>query len=76
MTYLNKLSPGQRARVIGYACDSPLVRRLCELGLIPGREVRYVRKAPLRDPLEIQVGASFLSLRHSDASLVAVEVED
>ena len=76
MTYLNKLIPGQRARVVGYTCDSPLVRRLSELGLIPGREVRYVRNAPLRDPLEIQIGASFLSLRHSDASLVAVEVED
>ncbi|MDX9857104.1 MAG: FeoA family protein [candidate division Zixibacteria bacterium] len=76
MTVLSKLTPGQRARVVGYAEDSPLVRRLTELGLIPGREIRYVRNAPLRDPLEIQIGASYLSLRHADASLVAVELED
>ena len=76
MTYLDKLCPGQRARVLGYENDTPLSRRLAELGLIPGREIKYLRNAPLRDPLEIQVGSSFLSLRHTDASLVAVELED
>lgn len=76
MTYLDKLTPGQKARILGYTQDTPLSRRLTELGLIPGREITYLRNAPLRDPLEIQVGASFLSLRHTDASLVAVELED
>lgn len=76
MTILSKLHPGQRAKVVGYSEDSPLVRRLTELGIIPGREVTYVCNAPLRDPLEIQVGASYLSLRHADASLVSVELED
>jgi len=76
MTYLDKLIPGQIARVIGYNGDSPVIRRLTELGIVPGRQIRYVRNAPLRDPLEIQVGSCFLSLRHAEASLVAVEVED
>ena len=76
MTYLNKLTPGQRARVVGYSEDTPLVRRLTELGLVPGREITYLRNAPLRDPLEIQVGSCCLSLRHDDASLVAVEVAE
>ena len=76
MTYLDKLTPGQKARILGYSQDTPLSRRLTELGLIPGREITYLRNAPLRDPLEIQVGSSLLSLRHTDASLVAVELED
>ena len=76
MTYLNKLIPGQRAKVVGYRHDSPIARRLTELGLIPGRMVTYLRNAPLQDPLEIQVGPSCLSLRHAEASLVAVEVEE
>ncbi|MCM2271063.1 MAG: ferrous iron transport protein A [candidate division Zixibacteria bacterium] len=76
MTYLNKLNPGQRAKVVGYRHDSPIARRLTELGLIPGRTVTYLRNAPLQDPLEIQVGPSCLSLRHAEASLVAVEVEE
>lgn len=74
MTYLDKLSPGQSARVVGFADDSPVARRLSELGLTPGREIRYVRNAPLMDPLELQVGPCSLSLRHAQASLVAVEV--
>jgi ferrous iron transport protein A len=76
MTHLNKMLPGQRAKVLGYSSDSPVVRRLTELGLVPGRVVTYLRNAPLQDPLEIQVGPSCLSLRHAEASLVAVELEE
>ena len=76
MTYLNKMTPGQKGRVVGYIDDSPIARRLTELGLVPGREITYLRDAPLRDPLEIQIGLSCLSLRHSEASLVAVEIEE
>jgi len=75
MTRLNKLTPGQTARVVGYSDDSPITRRLVELGLIPGRRVKYLRDAPLKDPLQLQVGASSLGVRHSEASLITVEVE-
>ena len=76
MTYLNKMTPGQKGKVIGYTDDSAIARRLAELGLVPGREIIYLRDAPLRDPLEIQIGLSCLSLRNSEASLVAVEIEE
>ncbi len=76
MTYLDELVPGQRGRVIGFATDSPVTRRLLEMGLVPGRAFTYLRDAPLRDPLELQVGVSRLSLRHSEAALVAVKVEE
>ncbi|UCC43038.1 MAG: ferrous iron transport protein A [Candidatus Zixiibacteriota bacterium] len=76
MTYLSDMTPGQKGKVIGCMDDSPISRRLTELGFTPGRPVVYLRDAPLRDPLEVQVGHCFLSLRHSEASLVAVEVEE
>lgn len=76
MTHLNKLAPGQRARVVRYEADGPLCRRLSELGILPGRRIEYLRDAPLGDPLELRVGSSRLSLRHADAAGVAVEVED
>lgn len=76
MTYLSKLNPGQKARVIGFTEDSPIARRLTELGLVPGRQVKYLRNAPLRDPLQLQVGDCSLSMRHAEASLVSVELED
>jgi ferrous iron transport protein A len=70
------MTPGQAGRVVGYIGDSPIIRRLTELGLVPGRRIRYVRNAPLQDPLEIEVGPCCLSLRHAEASLIAVEVEE
>jgi Fe2+ transport system protein FeoA len=76
MTYLNKMTPGQRARVVGFTQDTPLVRRLNELGLSPGKSFTYLCRAPLNDPLLIELGDSRLSLRHAEASLVAVEIED
>lgn len=76
MTYLSKLIPGQSARVIGYTSDGPICRRLAELGLTPGRKVIYLRDAPLKDPLQIQIGRGSLSLRHDQAALVLVEVEE
>lgn len=76
MTSLNKMQPGQRGRVVAYFEDSPIARRLVELGMVPGRQVRYLRDAPLRDPLEVQVGATCLTLRHAEAALIAVEIDE
>ena len=75
MILLNKMTPGQTGRVVGYTQDSPISRRLTELGLVPGRQVELVRRAPLRDPLQILVGSSSLSLRRAEAALVTVELE-
>ncbi len=76
MTYLDKMIPGQRGTVVGFTDDSPVTRRLLELGIIPGQEVIFVRNAPLRDPIEVQIGPSYLSLRHTEAALVAIELDD
>ena len=75
MTPLSKMVPGQRGTVTGFTVDSKISRRLLELGVVPGRSVVYLRNAPLRDPMEIQIGPCCLSLRHSEASLVTVKLE-
>lgn len=76
MTSLDRMLPGQKGRVVGLTDDSPIARRLMEMGLYPGRSIVFLRDAPLHDPLEIRIGGSCLSLRRAEASLVAVEVED
>lgn len=75
MTYLNEMTPGQKGVVIGFTDDSKVSRRLLELGIIPGRRVKYLRNAPLNDPMEVVVGSSHISLRHAEASLIAIELE-
>jgi ferrous iron transport protein A len=75
MTYLNKMEPGQSGTVVGYTHDTPIARRLTELGIVPGRTITYLRNAPLNDPLEVQVGNCCLTLRRAEASLIAVELD-
>ncbi len=74
MTQLNKLKSGQSATVVSFTHDGPVTRRLMELGLVAGKKIEYIRRAPLRDPIQIKVGDSSLSLRNSEASLVLVEL--
>jgi Fe2+ transport system protein FeoA len=47
-------------------------RRLMELGLVPGTEVRVLKVAPLGDPLELRVRGGTLSIRADEARTVGV----
>ena len=73
-SWLSLLPVGARARVLEVRGDSILQRRLFELGLLPGVEVRLVRVAPLGDPLQIELLGYDLSLRKCDAASVQIEV--
>jgi ferrous iron transport protein A len=75
MIQLDKLSTGQSAVIKNFTKDGPITRRLMELGLVEGKTVTYIRKAPLRDPIQVKVGDSSLTLRKSEAALVLVELE-
>lgn len=72
-TWLSSLPVGARARVLDVRGDATLQRRLFELGLLPGVEVRLVRVAPLGDPLQIELLGYDLSVRKSDAALIQIE---
>jgi len=74
MTQLDKLHSGQSAVIVSFTQDGPITRRLMELGMVAGKTITYVRKAPLRDPIQIKVGDSSVTLRKSEAALVMVEL--
>lgn len=66
------LAPGE----CGVVCDFQAVNgdclRLQEMGLLPGTSVKFLRKAPLGDPLEIELRGYCLTLRKSEARLVTI----
>jgi len=70
---LDQLSPGGDGVVRGLNGAAPTIRRLMDLGLVPGTIVRHVRRAPLGDPLEVLVRGTHLSIRRSEAGKVHVE---
>jgi len=71
---LKDLRPGQTGTVaeIGGAEGQRL--RLMELGILPGTLVRFVRRAPMGDPLEVEVRGFHLSLRAAEASGIGISL--
>jgi ferrous iron transport protein A len=70
---LPELSPGESGRVVGLRGAAETCNRLMEMGVTRGTLVRFVRCAPLGDPLELYVRGYRLSLRRAEAAAVAVE---
>ena len=50
-----------------------VVRRLLEVGLVPGTKVTMTRVAPLGDPIELKVRNFALSIRRSEAQGIDIE---
>ncbi len=77
---LKDLPTGARARVIGVApavpeLDAGELRRLGELGFIPGEPLQLLRRGPGgREPLAVQVGETVFALRLLEAQCVEVSV--
>ncbi len=52
-----------------------LALHLLEIGLAKGARVRFLRSAPLGDPIQVEVDGFLLSLRKNEAAAVRVELE-
>jgi ferrous iron transport protein A len=74
VTSLSQLKVGDSARVVSVAGIGETAVRLMEMGLTPGVRIELIGSAPLGDPLEFQVRNYRLSLRRSEAELVAVDM--
>jgi ferrous iron transport protein A len=71
---LAKLAPGETARITAIGAIGPMKRRLMDMGLLPGEEVKVEKVAPLGDPIEVRIRSYNLSLRKKEAEGIAVEV--
>jgi ferrous iron transport protein A len=76
---LNELPNGARATVKRVVATSPDVdavslRRLSELGFIPGEPVQLLRRGPGgREPLAVLIGDTMFGLRMLEARCIEVE---
>ena len=74
---MRDLSPGERAVVRGFAKGSESLReRLISMGLSRGTVFTMGKKAPMGDPVEIEVRGYKLSLRKEEGDLLVVEREE
>ena len=70
---LAQFAPGQSGIIIKIdSCPKELKAKLCSMGLCPGHEVKVLYRAPLGDPITVQVLNSQLALRLSEATPIVV----
>ena len=73
MKTLRQTKIGDTVRVVKLHGDGAVKRRIMDMGITKGAEVRVRRGAPLGDPVEVTVRGYELSLRKSDADMIEVE---
>lgn len=72
---LSNVKLGQRVKLLSLDCNKILKQRLEDLGLTEGVNITVVRKAPLGDPIEIEVRGFCLAIRRSVADKILVIYE-
>ena len=73
MRPLSELRPGDRARLTRVGGERGFRRRLMEMGILPGTEVRLVRSVGIGDLIELEVRGAYISLRMSEAQSLFLE---
>ena len=70
MKTLRDIKIGESATVIRVHGSGAIKRRIMDMGITKGCEVRVIKVAPLGDPIEIRVRGYQLSLRKSDGDII------
>ena len=71
---LSEFKIGERGIIKSVKGEGKVRRRLFDMGVTPGAEVLMRKKAPLGDPIEINIRNYELTLRKVEASCVTLEV--
>ena len=73
MKTLRSVKVGDSARVVKLHGEGAVKRRIMDMGLTKGVDVRIRKVAPLGDPIEVTVRGYELSIRKADADMIEVE---
>lgn len=56
--------------------ESPLAVNFLEIGILPGKSIELVQRAPFGGPLAFLIDDNLIALRTDEANLVIVEVDN
>jgi ferrous iron transport protein A len=72
ITSIDQLAVGSSATVVLLGNDS-LSLKLMEMGLIPGKTIKVIKRTSYGDPIAIRYGDTTLALRKNEAQKVQVK---
>ena len=70
---LGELLAGEQGEVIEIDESGKSIRRLLDIGLVPGSKVETIRVAPLGDPIKFRIKGALISLRRHEANKIWVK---
>lgn len=65
---------GQTGKVRSVDGDGSISRRLMEMGVVPGVDVKVLKSAPFGDPIEIRLLGYNLAVRRNEAATVNISL--
>lgn len=71
---LDQFVVGESGIVKSVSGEGKIKRRLFDMGITPGADVKMRKKAPLGDPIEVTLRGYELTLRKAEALCVVTEV--
>lgn len=72
MTLAN-VKPGESCKVVKLSDSGATRRRIMDMGITKGAQIKILKVAPLGDPVDLSVRGYRLSLRKEDLSKIEVE---
>ena len=73
---LRKMSDNQAGTIASVKVAGDLGRRIRDMGIVPGTEIKIQGRAPLYDPVALRVRGGTITFRNSEADFIEVEVND
>ena len=70
---LRTLGVNEKARITSIDASGEISRRLRDMGLVPGTEVKVIGRAPLKDPVAVRLRDFTLTLRNNEADCIMIE---
>lgn len=70
---LHEVEIKAKVKVVEISTKSTIRRRIMDMGIVKGIEIKVEGKAPMGDPIEILVRGYKLSLRKNEAKDIIVE---
>lgn len=71
---LRQMKTNQTGKILSVKASGELGRRVRDMGLVPGKEIKIQGRAPLYDPVSIRIMGFTLTLRNNEADFIEVEV--
>ncbi len=69
---LRTMSVGDSGRIAAVEVAGEMGRRIRDMGLIPGTQVKVVGRAPLHDPVALRLSGVTIPLRNNEADYIRI----